>query len=180
MKGTTVLAGITGFRPPPVNTASEKETARTSAAGEEETQRKVPLPVRLEARIGAELCDLGYRLSTTALFAFCASALASFALMFVFAEPVMAQDGTSAVQPIMDFLTQVRNGLALLITGFGGVAMLACCIVWMLSGSNDKRREKATSWMGTIIVATCIGLAVPLIIGILQQLIPQGGGGGGG
>ena len=105
--------------------------------------------------------------------------LAAFAAVFLgvlAADPALAQ-GTGGADSINNAITQVADTLSTLIVSLGGVALLVAVIVWLFSGSDERRRQAALRWIGSICVAIFVGLSVPTIVSFIQGV--AGGGGGG-
>jgi hypothetical protein len=106
--------------------------------------------------------------------------LAAFGLTSVFAVAMMLSFGADyALAPdgsqIQGAITSVRNWLAGLIVGLGGIALLVAIIIFLFSGSESRRRAEAARYIGAICVAIAAGLMVPAIIGLIQGF--AGGGG---
>lgn len=112
------------------------------------------------------------RLPMMLLTAFCLTSVFAVAMMLsAGADYALAQDGSQ----IQGAITSVRNWLAGLIVGLGGIALLVAIIIFLFSGSESRRRAEAARYIGAICVAIAAGLMVPAIIGLIQGF--AGGGG---
>lgn len=89
-------------------------------------------------------------------------------------EAALAQQSGGAGE-ILSAIDQVVSFLGRAMAGVGMLGLMAAAIAWVFSGTNEKRREKATGWMVGTGFVILVGFAAPAIVGFLQSIAPGGG-----
>lgn len=156
--------------------ADEAQTLTTGALVDQARDASAaavePAVAAVGPRFGRTLEDLRADLPLAIL----AAVVAAVAAVLLGADPALAQGTGGTGSEINNAITQLSTWLATLVVSLGGVALLIAVIVWLFSGSDQKRREGAVRWIGSIMVAIFVGLSVPAIIALIQSF--AGGGGG--
>lgn len=136
-----------------------------------------------------QLMDMGSAASAAAIAAYatarreflvlCAALAVVAATMLANAPQALAGSGATSgspdqVQGTLDNAVQWASGI---VVSAGVLGLILASLVWIFSGSNERRREKATSWVVGCIAAIAVAFLAPSIVALLQDW--TGGGGGG-
>jgi hypothetical protein len=100
----------------------------------------------------------------------------SVVIMLMNPETALAQGGgggavEGALQSAVDWLSNI-------IVVVGTLGLLVASVFWIFSGSNERRREKATGWVASCGIAIAVAFLAPSLVTLIQSWTGGGGGGG--
>ena len=93
-------------------------------------------------------------------------------LMAANADTALAQSDPvgSAIQSAVDWLSN-------LITILGTLGLMIAAVFWLFSGSDERKRQRATGWLVTCALAIGVAFLAPELVDLIGSW--TGGGGGG-
>lgn len=93
-------------------------------------------------------------------------------LMLANADTALAQGGAveGAIQSAVDWLSN-------LITILGTLGLMIAAVFWLFSGSDERKRQRATGWLVTCALAIGVAFLAPELVDLIGSW--TGGGGGG-
>lgn len=97
--------------------------------------------------------------------------------MLAAAGTALAQQGggggqiEGAIQSAVDWFSGIMVSV-------GTLGILVAAAFWIASGPNERRREKATAWLGACAAAVAIGFLAPAIVGLIETWTGGASGGG--
>ena len=146
------------------------DTARIGALGAEAPRTWTDL---LDPALAGEISAASPRTSGTA-YTTMALQVATLALL-ADARTAFAQQGGNA-GAIEGALEAAVDWLSGIVVTVGILGLIVAAIFWNFSGSNERRREKATGWIVGCVLAIAVAFLAPSIVALLQDF--TGGGGG--
>ena len=101
----------------------------------------------------------------------------SVAIMLMNAETALAQgSGGGGGGEVEGALQSAVDWLSNIIVVVGTLGLLVASVFWIFSGSNERRREKATGWVASCGIAIAVAFLAPSLVTLIQSW--TGGGGG--
>lgn len=98
-------------------------------------------------------------------------------IMLMNAETALAQgSGGGGGGQVEGALQSAVDWLSNIIVVVGTLGLLVASVFWIFSGSNERRREKATGWVASCGIAIAVAFLAPSLVTLIQSW--TGGGGG--
>lgn len=102
-------------------------------------------------------------------------------LMLANAETAAAQSGGGGggSDPVGGAIQSAVDWLSNLITILGTLGLMIAAVFWLFSGSDERKRQRATGWLVSCALAIGIAFMAPELVDLIGTWAGQGGGGGG-
>lgn len=87
------------------------------------------------------------------------------------ARTVLAGEGATDGDPgaVEGALEAAVDWISGIVVTAGVLGLIAAAIVWIFSGSNERRREKATGWVVGCVLAIAVAFLAPGIVALMQE-----------
>lgn len=98
------------------------------------------------------------------------------------AEPALAQGeggGGGGGGAIEGAIQSAVDWLSNLITILGTLGLMVAAVFWLFSGSDERKRQRATSWLVTCALAIGVAFLAPEFVSLISDWTGGGQGGGG-
>ena len=99
-------------------------------------------------------------------------------LMLANAETAAAQSGGGS-DPVGGAIQSAVVWLSNLITILGTLGLMIAAVFWLFSGSDERKRQRATGWLVSCALAIGIAFMAPELVNLIGNWAGQGGGGAG-
>ncbi|WP_084709463.1 TrbC/VirB2 family protein [Rubrobacter aplysinae] len=130
---------------------------------------------RLAATIGARGTSLTGAVGER-MFIISVALYTSVVLMLMSADNALAQgSGGGGGGAVEGALQSAVDWLSNIIVVVGTLGLLVASVFWIFSGSNERRREKATGWVASCGIAIAVAFLAPSLVTLIQDW--TGGGG---
>lgn len=128
------------------------------------------------ATIGANGASF-YRSVSESVLVISVALYTSVVLMLASADTALAQ-GSGGGGEVEGALQSAVDWLSNIIVVAGTLGLLIAAVFWIFSGSNERRREKATGWVASCGIAIAVAFLAPSLVSLIQSWTGGGGGGG--
>jgi hypothetical protein len=164
------------------NTASPPKATPDPADRETGTDRALPgspgIGYRLYNHLAATIGARGTSLTGAVgerMFIISVALYTSVVIMLMNAETALAQGSGGGGGEVEGALQSAVDWLSNIIVVVGTLGLLVASVFWIFSGSNERRREKATGWVASCGIAIAVAFLAPSLVTLIQSW--TGGGG---